>query len=68
MDTGGGSPAEPEETSYDAGPTEAGERETAVFFDGGPVRVAGFGAVEDVVVVEEEGAGDPGTYADGEEG
>lgn len=53
MDTGGGGPAEPEETSYDAGPTEAGEREAAVFFDGGPVRVAGFGAVEDVIVVEE---------------
>jgi hypothetical protein len=68
MYAGGGGPAKPEETGYNARPTEAGEREASVFFDGGPVCVTGFGAMEDMVVVEKEAAGDTGAYADGEEG
>lgn len=63
----GGGPAKPEEAGYDARPTEAGEREASVFFDGRPMCVTGFGALEDMVVVEEEAAGDAGTDADREE-
>lgn len=68
MDGWGRGPAEPEETGYNTRSTEAGERKTAVFFDSGTGRVTGFGALEDGIVVEEEGAGDAGAYADGKEG
>ncbi len=67
MDPRGRDPAKPEETHYDEGAAEAGERKAAVFFDSGPWRVAGFGALEDEVVVEKNCAGNAGAYADGEE-
>ncbi len=49
-------PAEPEERDDEQGSAEASEGETSVLFDGGPVSVAGFGSLEDGVVVDENSA------------
>ena len=68
MDPLGRGPAQPEETKDDARPTEAGERKTPVFFNGGPGGVTGFGTLEDFVVDEKESTGEAGADADRKKG